>query len=186
MKTMKLFLGTIVAALILGCEGEEGPPGLDGIDGAPGIQAQVFDVDNVDFFYDQEANLHIVELVLADFTSFEVLSQDAILVYRLEDVVEFEDGTLEDAWSLLPQNFFLPEGTIQYVYNHTTVDVQILIDGNFDLSNLDPVFTTDQIFRIAILPGEEAAKSNVDERNMASVLNAVGIEENDVPKYVLP
>ncbi|MFC7357346.1 collagen-like protein [Jejudonia soesokkakensis] len=82
----------------------------------------------------------------------EVFESDAILAYRLEEVV---NGT--DVWSQLPQNFFLQNGDIiQYVFNHTFVDLQVLIDGNYDPIALSTGFTDNQTFRFVVVPSEFA------------------------------
>lgn len=82
----------------------------------------------------------------------EVFESDAILAYRLEDVA---NGT--DVWSQLPQNFFLDNGDIiQYVFNHTFVDIQVLIDGSYDPFTLSTGFTDNQTFRFVVVPSEFA------------------------------
>jgi hypothetical protein len=84
--------------------------------------------------------------------SVEVFESDAILAYRLEEVV---NGT--DVWSQLPQNFFLDNGDIiQYVFNHTFLDIQVLIDGNYDPIALSTGFTDNQTFRFVVVPSEFA------------------------------
>src|SRR5699024_11013019 len=79
----------------------------------------------------------------------ETLESDAILAFRME-----VDGGVE-TWSLLPQVFFVKgKGTITYVYNHTPDDIELLIDGNFDLSGLSPDFTDAQVFRFVVVPSD--------------------------------
>ena len=188
MKKVTLLFGALIAIFFISCEGPAGPPGfdgldgLDGLDGADGIQGQVFEVENVDFNYDAGGDIYSYIITFSDFTSFEVFESDAVLVYRFDGTVEYDDNTTADAWSLIPQNFFLPEGTIQYTNAHNFIDVEIFIDGNFDLSNLDPAFTNDQLFRIVILPSE-FAQSKLDKSNLKAVMNSVGVEEKDVPRY---
>ncbi|HEY9183841.1 MAG TPA: hypothetical protein VIM94_00790 [Salegentibacter sp.] len=81
---------------------------------------------------------------------------------------------------MIPQNFFLDQGTIQYVYNHTDVDVELIIDGNFDLSNLDAGFTQDQVFRFVIVPSDFAESTGLDVANFNAVMNALDLQEKDV------
>ncbi|OAB78162.1 hypothetical protein [Cochleicola gelatinilyticus] len=92
---------------------------------------------------------------------FEVFESDAVLAYRLEDIDE--DGF--DVWTQLPQNFYLANGDIvQYLHLQTFVDVQILLDGDYDPDTL-PLFLTDnQTFRFVVVPSEFAdANMSMDE-----------------------
>ena len=191
MKTINTILGAFVLLFIVACEGPAGPPGfdgfdgrdgLDGLDGEPGIQGQVIEVDGVNFSFDAGNNLFSTIIAFSDITNFEVFESDAVLVYRFDGTVDLDDGSTADAWSQLPQSFFLPEGTIQYVFAHTFVDVELFIDGNFDLSGIDTAFTDDQSFRIVVLPSEFAGTSRMDTSNLTAVMSALGIEEGDVRK----
>ena len=184
MKNIAIVFGVFLSLFLVSCEGDQGPPGRDGFDGADGLQVQVFEVDGVNFNYIPEENLFEAILAFDDFTSFDVQINDAILVYRYDRTVDFEDGSAEDIWSLIPLNFFLDQGTIQYISGHTTRDVEILINGNFDISNLDIGFTDNQLFRFAILPGD-AATAKLDKSNISEVMNYLGVSERDVHKVQL-
>jgi len=187
MKNIAVALGAFLTLFIVSCEGDPGPPGFDGldgrdgVDGQDGIQAQIFEVDGVNFSYLDADNLYEAILTFSDFTGFEVQANDAVLVYQYDRSVSFENGGTEDVWNLIPQTFFTDQGTIQFTSGHTTKDVEILISGDFDLANLDTGFTDDQIFRIAILPGV-AASAKMDKSNIAAVMSSLGIEEKDVQK----
>ena len=75
------------------------------------------------------------------------------------------------------------EGTIQYVYNHTAGDVEVLIDGNFDLSNLDSFFVENQTFRIVVLPSDTFAEdTGINVSSYNAVMNALDLKESDVKK----
>ena len=188
MKNIAVVLGAFLTLFLISCEGDPGPPGrdglngFDGVDGEPGIQGQVFEVNGVNLDYEPNDNLFSTALAFQDYTAFEVLPNDAVLVYRFDGVVGFEDGSESNAWGLLPQNFFFDEGTLQYVTSHTQKDVQILIDGNFDLSQISTDFTDDQIFRIVIVPGVAASNAKMDRSNIASVMSSLGISEDQVQK----
>ncbi len=158
MKKIFVFLAITSSLIFASCEGDQGPPGLDGIN----ILGQVFEA-NVDFGYDGSTNLFSSGIITIP-NNIEVFESDVILVYRFEEQV-IVGGQATDVWSPLPQNFFLNNGDIiQYVFNHTFVDVEVLIDGNFDLSTLGTGFTDDQIFRIAVVPAEFAdAGLSLDE-----------------------
>ncbi|MCK0145006.1 collagen-like protein [Arenibacter sp. F26102] len=188
MKNVISLLGAFIALFFISCEGPAGPPGfdgldgLDGLDGQDGIQGQVFEVDNVNFNYDAGGDIYSYIITFSDFTSFAVFESDAVLVYRYDGTVDYQDNTSADAWSLIPQNFFLPEGTIQYTNAHTFIDVEIFIDGNFDLANLNPDFTDNQLFRIVILPSQ-FAESKLDKSNINAVMKAIDVEEKDVLRF---
>ena len=86
---------------------------------------------------------------------------------------------LQTPWSALPQNFFLENNDIiQYVFNHTFLDVELLIDGNFNLSSLGSEFTNDQIFRIAVVPSEFASAN----LTMDNLLQSLQIETHQIEK----
>jgi len=153
----KLLLGIVIAAGLMACEGDRGPQGPPGQDGF-NIVGQTYEYDNVNFVYEPVNNLYATLLPVP--AEIEVLESDAILVYRLE-VDSGDNGPIE-TWSLLPQNFFIQQGTMQYVYNHTQDDVKLLIDGNFDLSTLGTGFTTNQIFRFVVIPSDFAKDPKIN------------------------
>jgi len=193
MKNIAVVFGAFLTLFMVSCEGDPGPPGFDGLDGAQGPQgpagmdgeqAQVFEVEGVDFTYIDEQNYYETVLTFDEFTSYQLSDNDAVLVYQFDRTVPFDDGPDENLWNQIPQNFFLEEGTIQFVPGHTIRDVEILITGNFDLINLDTNFTQGQIFRFVIVPGV-AAEAKMDKSNIASVMSSLGVEEKDVQKFRL-
>ena len=159
--------------------GPPGPPGPQGPEGEPGVNilGQTFEIEAIDFQYFQDTGTH--EVIIGIPSEIEVLDSDAILVYRLE----ISDGV--EAWSLIPQNYFLNQGIIQYVYNHTVNDVQIIIDGDFDLSTLSTDFTQDQIFRFVVVPSNFATTTGVDVSNFNAVMSALRIQESEIPQLEL-
>lgn len=166
-----LLLSTVV---FISCEGDQGPPGPPGEPGT-NILGQTFEF-TVDFEYSDETEYFSAIVDIPN--DIEVLDSDAILVYRLE-VVQGDDGEF-DTWSLIPQNFFLDEGTIQYVYNHTDVDVELIIDGNFDISELDTGFTEGQVFRFVVVPSDFAEDTNINISDMEAVMNGLDIYESNL------
>ena len=68
------------------------------------------------------------------------------------------------------------------MFAHTFVDVELFIDGNFDLSALSTDFTDNQSFRIVFVPSVFANSSKMDTSNIENVMSALGIEENQVMK----
>ncbi|MEM8848048.1 MAG: collagen-like protein [Bacteroidota bacterium] len=185
MKKINTIFGAFLLLFIVACEGPEGPPGFDGAPGPPGepgIQGQVIEVDGVNFGFDPDGNIFSSLIAFSDITNFEVFESYAVLVYRFDGTVDLDDGSTADAWSQLPQSFFLAEGTIQYVFAHTFVDVELFIDGNFDLSGISTDFTDNQSFRIVILPSNLANGSRMDTSNLSTVMSALGISEGEVQK----
>lgn len=156
----KLIILFIAFGLLLtACEGE------DGLD-ADQFAALSFETQEIDFQFSNDTGLQeaIVEL------PFDILDSDVVLVFRFEGTVEI-DGQPTEVWSPLPQNFFL-EGNdiIQYVFNHTFADVELLIDGNFDLSTLGAEFTQSQVFRIVTLPAIALNSIDVNDTNAVMAL----------------
>ncbi|MGX1930680.1 collagen-like protein [Flagellimonas sp. 2504JD4-2] len=187
MNKFSTIIGVFLILFTAACEGPEGPPGfdgldgLDGLDGQDGIQGQVVEVDGVNFDYDANGNIFSSLITYSDITDFEVFESDAVLVYRFDGTIDLDDGSTADSWSQIPQSFFLPEGTIQYVFAHTFVDLELFIDGSFDLSAIDTAFTDNQSFRIVFVPSVFAS-SKMDKSNLANVMAALGIEESAVKK----
>jgi hypothetical protein len=170
MKKILLLLVISSSLLFTSCQGDQGPPGQDGIN----ILGQVFEV-NINFQYDVPNNIYKRLVTIP--TSIEVFESDVILVYRLEGLTAGGD----DIWGQLPQNRFFGNGDIfQYVFDHTFYDVQLLIDGNFDLSLLSTDFTDSQIFRIAVIPAEFATTNlTMDELLQGLQINPTEIEKID-------
>ena len=144
MKKLLLIIAVFSGLLFSSCEGDPGPPGQPGIN----ILGQVYEV-NVDF----NASNGYQELVVFP-SNIEVYESDVVLVYWLEEVVPDGNGGTIDVWSQLPQTIYLDQGSFQYTFNHTFLDVLLFLQGDFDLGLLGNIFTNDQIFRIAIVPSE--------------------------------
>ena len=182
MKKVSFLLALLTAVFFVSCEGPAGPPGppgfdgLDGLDGQDGINilGQVLEIqdsftpsNNYSLFYEFP-------------TTVEVFESDLVLVYVLWE----QDGDV-DIWRLLPQTVILNEGLLQYNYDHTFFDVSIFLESDFDLGLLDPVFTDDQVFRIAIVPAEFAQGSRFDRSNLQQVMNLLNVEEKDITRQKL-
>lgn len=166
-KIMSLFAFCLLVLVSCSKDGPIGPPGPQGPpgDSGDGALGQTFEFKDVDLDYYSDVNLYSTIIKIP--SEVEVLDSDAILVYRRELVEDTE------TWSMLPQNFFLDDGTIQYVFNNTDVDVEILIDGNFNLSNLDSFYTKDQFFRFIVVPSNFAFDKSVDISDYESVKAAL-------------
>ena len=92
-------------------------------------------------------------------------------------------GETADVWSPLPQNIFYNNGDIiQYIFTNTFVDIQMLIEGNFDLSTLnDPGVLNNQTFRIAVVPAEFAATNPT----MKELLEKMQVDGSQIEKIEL-
>ncbi|MBO3117471.1 hypothetical protein J4050_11975 [Winogradskyella sp. DF17] len=173
MKKISYVIILTLSAMFFTCEGPQGIPGPPGFNGQDGLNADEYAAlsfeRTVDFQYFNDTGLQETFVNLP----FDILDSDVVLVYRLEAIVTI-DGIPTEAWSALPQNFFL-NGTdiIQYVFNHTFADVELLIDGNFDLSTLGSEFTQDQVFRFVILPADAINGIDVSDINTVLALDNV-------------
>jgi hypothetical protein len=165
MKNLFLLLAISSTIIFTSCEGPAGPQGPPGFD----TLGQVFET-NINF---NEGNGYSRLITFP--SNIEVFESDVVLVYLLEDVV---DGV--DVWSQLPQTYFLPQGTLLYSFDHTFFDINIFLDGNFNLNNLEANYTNNQIFRIAILPAEYG-DANI---SMEELMSNLQIENSDIE--VLP
>ncbi len=106
MKKITLLFAFIAFSLTSCSSDEPGPPGPPGEPGV-NIVGQTFEFEDIDFEYFEDGNFYATVVVIPE--EIEVLPSDAILVYRQEII----DGT--ETWSMIPQNYFLEEGIIQYV-----------------------------------------------------------------------
>lgn len=164
MKNILLFLALFSTLVFSSCEGDPGPPG------PPGglVYANVFETTVRNYQYDSQYNQLYSDFISFPFTVYE---SDAVLAYRLSG----SDNTVNppaDVWTLMPQSVFYNDGTgdfFQYNFNHTFLDVQFTIEGNFPLSNIDPLDATNQTFRIAVVPAE-FAKTNPSMEKVLEVM----------------
>ena len=156
MKILHVFLLSTITLLFISCQGEDGRDGLDGVN----ILGSVFEAE-VDFNSGNDFE------VLIDFPNqIEVFDTDVVVAYILVDVV---NGI--DVWEPLPQTLFFEDGILLYGFNYTSGDINFFLDGTVDLQNLLPELTQDIIFRVAILPADDAQA--LDLSNFESVVNSL-------------
>ena len=168
MKKISLLLSFIVV-LFISCEGDPGPPGfdgLDGLDGADGLIGTIFEVE-ADFTADNGYE-YLVDIPL----EIEVFDTDVVMAYILTGV----DNDI-DIWEPLPQTLFFGNDILLYGFDHTVSDVRFFLDGTIDFETLDPLFTDDIIYRVAVIPAAFAEK--IDVLNIDEVMNAMKIESID-------
>lgn len=211
---MKRLLYLLMSAtLILGvsCEGEEGPAGpegpagqqgapgpagLPGPQGEPGEDgtgtgsvAEIYQFTGFNFTADNE----YFDGLSFEANNIEVEASDIILVYSFAGVFEGEDpeDPADDViyWEQLPQTYVFEEGILQYVFIHSAVDVGINMVFNFDVSNLDPFYTTDVTFRFVIIPGEIMTEGRslapVDYSNYEEVIEYFNLDDENVREISL-
>lgn len=170
MKKLGIIL-LIAFTAFFSCEGPMGPPGYDGLNGEDGdsIFGTLFEIEG-DFKASNEYRL------IFDFPGdFEIYDTDVVLVYIL-----WEIAGNTDVWRLLPQTVALPEGIIQYNFDYTVADVQVFMEGTIPPEDWLPAETDNQIFRIAVLPADFAAKKSVDLSDFNSLLNAPQLKLNTI------
>jgi len=158
-----------------GFDGRDGLDGLDGLDGV-NILGQVVDIQGT---FDATGDYSI----FYEFPqSIEVFETDVVLVYLLWDQTEDSNGEAVDIWRLMPQTRILDQGLLQYNYEHTFFDVTLFLEADFDMGTLPAADTDDQVFRIAVIPAEQASGSRVDRANIDAVMQLLGVSEKDVQK----
>ena len=186
MKKITLVLGAFLTLFFVACEGPAGPPGLDGFDGAQGpagadgseFEAIAFEVEidltansgNNTYEFGEPFSAHSIEL----------FPDDAILVYRLEEV---DNGV--DVWRQLPQPFFTDDGILYYNFDFTLDDYKIYIEPDFDSGLVSADLVSNQVFRVFVVPANLGLSSKMDKSNISAVMNSLGLEENDVQKIKL-
>lgn len=172
-----LALLLVTTLIFVSCEGDQGPPGEEGL---PGIQGQVFEVENVNFVYESESNLYSAPFALEDYTSFDLIEQDGLLVYRYGELRDIE-GNIVDGWELLPAEVFDENGTsFTYGFSHFEFDAEVRITSDYDISNLGAGYTQDQIFRFIIIPSDWAPEAEVNINNMEEVMNALNLNRDSI------
>lgn len=151
MKKIILFVAISSTILFTACKGDQGPPGIDGQD----FLAQVYETTVSNYQYDPEYNQYYSGIYEFPFTVYE---SDAVLVYRMSGQNP-DVSPPADVWTQLPQNIFYNDGSgdfFQYNFNHSFLDIQFTVEGNFLLTNIDSRDITNQTFRIAVVPAEYA------------------------------
>jgi hypothetical protein len=108
-----------------------------------------------------------------------IYSSDMVLVYRLFDVVDFQD-----VWRSLPQTVYLSQGDLDYNFDFTRNDINIFLDSNFDLTTLSPTWAQNQVFRVVIIPGYLSNRNSkaIDFNDYNAVVKAFNIKENQIKR----
>ncbi len=161
MKKIFLFLAMAgMAAFTTGCSND------DDID--RDTISEVFERSGVNFQLDPLDGRYFALVPLDP----PIYNSDVILVYRRN-----VDGNAI-VWSPVPQTIFLG-GTseVNYDFNFTTNDVQLILDGTIDIGTA-PEFRLNQTFRIVIVPGYFA--NTIDTSDYNAVMSALEQKGGDV------
>jgi hypothetical protein len=105
---------------------------------------------------------------------------DSALVYRRI----FDSSANVNAWQLIPRTIFLDNGDeVDYDYNFTQSDLILLLGANFPLNEIPADLTTNQVFRIVMIPGSlngQAKAAKVDFKDYNAVIKHYGINDSNV------
>ncbi len=194
MKKILLSLSLLASVFVLSCKGPAGPPGFDGtpgpqgqqgVPGAPGVNVagNAFNVTVPIFNTANDFQAYF------DFPkSVEVLESDAVLVYReWEQLPDQNGGAPISVWRLLPQTVFLPQGALQYNFDHTFLDATMFIDTQFDRNTLEAKWTTNQKFRVVIIPADFPKNGRlgqpIDYNDYKAVSEMLNLDESKIQTY---
>jgi hypothetical protein len=164
---------SIVLLTVMSCEGPVGPPGPPGSDGLDGIVilGEVFELEAN---FNAQGNFGVIGEY-----GFTIEASDKVLVYHLAEV-----DNNRDIWRLLPRTVFHPNGIFNYAYDFSQTDFSIFLEGNFDLTTLEPVFLQDQIFRVLIIPAD-FIDGRIDVSDHEGMLRMMDVDPADIPKISL-
>ncbi|QRR03947.1 hypothetical protein [Dyadobacter sandarakinus] len=170
----------VLVALFQGCRGPEGPPGPQGQQGtSTNVTGTTFDFVDVDF---TTANDFQVSLSFDD-ADIEVLESDAVLVYINWGDVKVGTENLP-AYRLLTQTAFLTNGILTYNFDRTRDDLSVFLDGTVNRATVASSYTTDQSFRVVVIPADFAARTSgqVDYSDYNAVVKQFNIDESKIVK----
>ncbi len=113
---------------------------------------------NVDFSFDAQSNQ--LSTIINYPTSFQPREDDLVIVFLQNGV---DVGNNLPLWDALPRTFFLDDEPIVFNFNYSVGGIEILIDsGNgFDKTSIPAEFTDNQLFRIAVLPGQFSVSGKI-------------------------
>lgn len=173
MKKISAVFGLLVILVFQACEGPPGPTGLPGADGLDGVNivSEVFEVE-LDFTAQNDFQ-EVFEFEPA------IITSDVVLVF-----IEWERDGTTPIWRALPQTVFFEQGVLIYNYDFTSNDFRLFLDGPMDYSTLAAEWTTDQAFRVIVVPGDFSS-ARIDFTNYEAVTQLLGLEEDDFKRIDL-
>ncbi len=143
MKKIILSLTLLVSAFVMSCQGPAGPEGLEGLPGPQGPKGDA-GVNILGTVFDMKGSFNTANdyRIYFEFPAdkVEVFESDVVLVYRLWETVKDGNNTVP-VWRMLPQTTFLPQGALQYNFDHTFLDVSVFVDTQFNRTTLESKWT---------------------------------------------
>ncbi len=194
MKKTLMSLSLLATVFVLSCKGPAGQPGFDGPPGPQGPQGPagtagpagpqtlgtVFDVKGA---FTTANDFRIYFEFPKD--KIEVFDTDVVMVYRLWEKIADPKGDIP-VYRPLPQTVFLPKGAMQYSFDHTFLDASMFLDTQFDRTTLEAKWTTDQTFRVVVIPADFAKNGRLkalDYNNYQEVSDLLQIDQRKVETY---
>jgi len=168
----KIAIVMLIGVILIACSGDDGVDGIDGVN----ITGQIIEIEGS---FTANNNYGIS---FAFPNTVEVLESDVVLIYLLYDQKPDNNAIASDVWRLLPQTVILDQGLLQYNYEHTFFDVDIFLDGDFDLSTLLAGDTENQVFRIAILPADSLGDASLNANDFNAVLEKLSVSEREIER----
>ena len=172
MNTISRFFLLFSIIVLSACEGDEGPmgpPGEDGID-ITGTVSEVTGTFNAGNSYALQYQF-----------SGDLVDGDVVMVYILWD----QSNNL-DVWRALPQTAVLDQGILQYNFDYTIADIQIVLDTDFDPALLSPADTDNQTFRIVVIPADLMVQDkSLDIKDYNAVMKAMNMAASSIHKVQL-
>lgn len=170
-KILALFAVAVVGLIAFSsCEGPEGPIG------APGPEAEVFELQNVNFSFNSTDGYNIYQKLTP-----VIFDSDVVLIYRLTGTI----NPTTPVWQQIPRTVFTSKGEFDYDFDFSREDFTIFADGSYDLA-LTPEFIKNQTFRIVIVPGafSTTGKSvnKADYSDYNAVIKKYNIDDSNVKK----
>lgn len=147
------------------CEGPEGPQGPPGID-AEYIVGSTYEIQGT---FTVENTYEIGGEFIPP-----IEESNVVLIYRLAGV----DDTGRDQWAILPETYYLAQGILTYIFEFTTDNFVIFLDGDIDFNTLDRSRTDNQVFRIVVVPSDFPT-GRIDYSDYEGVTKLLGIEDGD-------
>ncbi|SFC85472.1 hypothetical protein [Flavobacterium phragmitis] len=150
------------------CEGPEGPPGQDG------LIAEVFELQNINFDYNNADGYNIYRKLTPN-----IFNSDVVLIYRLAGTI---DATTP-VWQQIPRTLYLNQGELDYDFDFSREDFTIYARGTYDLA-LTPDLIRNQTFRIVIVPGAfsttSKSVSKPDYSDYYQVIKQYNIDDSNI------
>ena len=129
------------------------------------------------FQYNSSTQQHFINQQISQ---YGMLDSDKVLVYRLKGVVSGND-----VWQQIPTTIFVNNtDEVNYDFDFTKNDVQIYVDGNYNVMTVTPQYYNNQTFRIVLVPAGylKGTSSPVDYSDYNAVIKYYNIDDSKVVK----